>query len=341
MRRRSVSGLTLIEMLTVIAVFALLLAFSIAFMQNANRDLGVGAGAHHLAGLLRLAQQHARTTASPAWVVLDTKEHAAHALLKETVGEWHLEDGTGFGAPAQVSGGTRVPGRLGQGVLFAGSGVIQCGDVPLFAPDQGVAVELWYQRRPGRARGVLARIGDQVELAAETDGQISGRVGALRVASDPVRLPPDAWCWVQLVYSGRDLRLFLNRNPCGTAAGATSWTPGPFQVGDARAGVSGIVDEVRLSLIVPQERYLLAPECRFEFDPAYKVPPDGKVVIGFDPEGRLEPPLAPPFKVFLRSPADRRTLKIQLSGAVQMLHEELPAPAPAPGAGAAPGAPPR
>jgi prepilin-type N-terminal cleavage/methylation domain-containing protein len=326
-RRRGVSGLTLIEMLTVITVFAMLLAFSIVFMQNANRDLGVAAGLGHVAGLLRIAQQHARTTAAPAWVVLDTTENAAHALLKETVGEWHLEDGTGFGAPAQVTGGTRVPGRVGQGILFAGSGTIQCGEVPVFAPNQGVAVELWYLRRPGRSRGVLARIGDQLELAAETDGRISGRVGTLQVHSDQVRLPADAWCWVQLVYSGRDLRLFLNRNPCGTTAGSTAWTPGPFQVGDARAGVSGIVDEIRLSLIVPQERFALAPECRFDFSPSFKVPPDGKVVLGFDAEGRLEPPPAPPFTFAVRSPADRRELTVQLSGALQQQHKD-PEPPP-------------
>ncbi len=304
-------------MLTVIAIFAMMLAFSVAFMQNANRDLGVSAAVHHLGGILRLAQQHARTTAAPAWVVLDTNDNSAYALLKETVGEWHLEDATGFGAPAVISGGTPVPGRVGRGLLFNGSGVVQCGEVPSFAPDQGVAVELWFLRRPGRARGILARIGDQLELAAETDGRLSGRVGALRVDSDKVRLPPDAWCWVQLVYSGRDLRLFLNRIPCGSVAGASPWIPGPFQVGDSRSGVTGIVDEIRLSLIVPQDRFPLAAECKFEFEPPFQPPPDGRVVLGFDSEGRLEPPPSPPFVFHVRSPADRKSLKILLSGGIQ------------------------
>ncbi len=298
-------------------IFSLMLALSVAFMQNANKDLGVSAAVSHIAGLLRLGQQHARTTTSPAWVVLDTKERQAHVLLKETVGEWHLEDGTGFGAPAQVTGGTRVPGRVGQGVLFQGSGTILCGDVPQFAPEQGIAIELWFLRRPGRSRGVLARVTDQVELAAETNGQISGHVGALRVDSGNLRLPQDSWCYVQLIYSGRDLRLFLNRTPCGQVAGTAAWTPGAFQVGDARAGVSGIVDEVRLSLITPQDRFSLAPECEFEFAPTFQVPPDGKVVIGFDPEGRLEPSLTPPFTFAVKSTADKRALTILLSGAVQ------------------------
>jgi hypothetical protein len=304
-------------MLAVITIFSLMLAMSVFFMQNANRDLGVSAAIGHVAGLLRLAQQHARTTSSPAWVVLDTKENQAHALLKETVGEWHLEDATGFGSPAQITGGSKVPGRVGQGVLFQGSGTIQCGEVPLFAPDQGIAIELWFLRRPGRSRGVLARVADQVELAAETNGRISGRVGGLSVDSGNVRLPQDSWCYVQLIYSGRDLRIFLNRTPCGLVAGSTSWTPGPFQVGDARAGITGIVDEVRLSLITPQDRFPLAAECAFDFAPGFTVPPDGKVIIGFDPEGRLDPSLPPPFTFGVKSSADRKGLTILLSGAVQ------------------------
>lgn len=314
--RRS-SGLTLLELLTVIMIFSLMLALSVVLMRDANKDLGVSASVSHIAGLLRLAQQHARTTTAPAWVVLDTKENQAYALLKETVGEWHLEDGSGFGSNAQITGGTRVPGRVGQGLLFQGAGVVRCGPVPSFSPEQGVAIELWFQRRPGRARGALARIGDQVELAHETNGQISGRVGALRVDSGNVRLPQDVWCYIQLIYSGRDLRLFLNRAPCGQTAGSTTWTPSEFQIGDSRAGASGVVDEVRVSLITAQDRYGLPAECQFDFSPAFQVPPDGKVVLGFDPEGRFEPPPSPPFTFAVKSSADRRALTILLSGAVR------------------------
>lgn len=316
-RHRGTSGLTLLELLTVIMIFSLMLALSVYFMQNANRDLGVSAAVHHIAGLLRLSHQHARTTSSPAWVVLDTQQNQAFALLKETVGEWHLEDGSGFGGPAQIQGGSKVPGRVGNGLLLQGSGVIQCGDVPSYAPDQGVAVEMWFQRRPGRSRGILARVSDSVELAHETNGQISGRVGGLRVDSGNLRIPQDSWVYIQLIYSGRDLRLFLNRTPCGQVAGNSPWTPGAFSVGDARSGATGVVDEIRLSLITPQDRYSLAAECQFDFAPGFQAPPDGKVVIGFDPEGRLEPPLAPPFTFAVKSTADRKALTILLSGAVE------------------------
>lgn len=315
-RRRGSAGLTLLELLTVISIFALMLAFSVFFMQNANKDLGVSAGLGHIASLFRIAQQHARTTAAPAWVVLDTNDNSLHALLKETVGEWHLEDSSGFGSPARITGGTPVPGRIGRGLSFSGSGTVACGEVPLFTPDQGIAVELWFLRRGG-GRGILARVADQVELTAEANGQIQGKVGSLRVDSGNLRLPPDAWCHIQLIYSGRDLRLFLNRNACGTTAGTTTWTPGPFQVGDSRSGVFGIVDEIRLSLITPQERYVLAAECRFDFAPGFQIPPGGKVVVGFDPEGRLDPSLTPPFVVAVKSSADRRELKLLLSGTLQ------------------------
>src|SRR5205814_1587189 len=139
-------GVTLLELLTVLVIFSLLLGITAAFMQGANRDLGVASAANHAVGLLRLAHQQSRSTAAPSWVVLDTKQGRIYMLLKETVGEWHLEDmaTTGaFGRDGKVSGGMQVPGRVGKAIQLSGSGSISFGEVPSYAPDQGVAVEFW------------------------------------------------------------------------------------------------------------------------------------------------------------------------------------------------------
>ena len=100
-------GVTLLELLAVIVIISMLLGFAVYYMQGANRDLGVVASVNHVAGLFRIAQQHARTTSSPAWVALDTRGNTAYVLLKETVGEWHLEPdpkGGGTGAHEEQDG---------------------------------------------------------------------------------------------------------------------------------------------------------------------------------------------------------------------------------------------
>src|SRR5213083_2349894 len=120
---RSRRGVTLLELLTVVIIFSIMLSLTAVFMQGANRDLGVAAAANHAVGVLRVAHQQSRSESAPSWVVLDTKQNRIYLLLKETVGEWHLEDmvTTGaFGKDGKVSGGHNVPGRVGKGIQLGG-----------------------------------------------------------------------------------------------------------------------------------------------------------------------------------------------------------------------------
>jgi len=318
-------GVTVLELLAVIVIMSMLLGFAVYYMQGANQDLGVHASVNHVAGLFRLAHQHARTTSSPAWVVLDTRGNAVHVLLKETVGEWHLEQdpsgnpGQGaFGRDAVVQGRKPVQGRVGERVELGGSGVIRCPEVPLQDPAQGIALELWFLRTGGRSRAILAKVGNDVELAAEINGEVQARVGGLTVRSAGLRVPLDAWCHAQLIYSGRDLRLFLNRVPAGMAAGAAVWAAGqPLIVGDAKSGLVGIVDEIRVGLILPQERFALPAQVTFDFLPGFAPPADGFVVVGYDGEGRLDPAFGKAFSFGIKSSSDRRAITISQSGSVQ------------------------
>src|SRR5689334_21490295 len=131
---RGRAGLTLIELLTVVVIFSMLLGFSVLFLKNANRDLGVNASANTVQSLLRGAHQVARSNSAPAWVVLQMQQNLVYVLAKETVGEWHLEDsapgGAGqgaFGKMATINDGVSVPGRVGAGIRLKSQGTIQCG----------------------------------------------------------------------------------------------------------------------------------------------------------------------------------------------------------------------
>jgi prepilin-type N-terminal cleavage/methylation domain-containing protein len=320
--RDSRRGVTLLELLTVLVIFSLLLGITAAFMQSANKDLGVAAAANHAAGVLRVAHQQSRSTAAPSWVVLDTKQNRIYLLMKETVGEWHLEDmaTTGaFGKDGRVSGGTQAPvGRVGKGIQLSGSSTISFGEVPVYAPDQGLAIEFWFLRRSGRGRGVLCSVGDGVEVSSEPDGHVEARVGTLRVSSGQIRLPIDAWCYLQLIYSGRELKLILNRREVQSVIGKADWVrPGAaFAVGGS--GFTGIVDEVRLGLVVPRDEYLLPGECSIAFKGGVQVPESGEVVVAFDAEGRLDPSVVPqPFTFTIKSSADAKDVTIGPGGTLQ------------------------
>jgi type II secretory pathway pseudopilin PulG len=311
--------MTLLEILTVLVIFSLLLGITASFMQGANRDLGVAAAANHAVGVLRIAHQQSRSSSAPSWVVLDTKEGRIYMLLKETVGEWHLEDlGTtgAFGRDGKVSGGMQVQGRVGKAIQLSG-GTIAFGEVPFYAPDQGVAIEFWFLRRSGRGRGVLCSIGSDIEASSEPDGHIEARVGTLRVSSGQIRVPIDAWCYFQLVYSGRELKLILNRREVMSVNGKTEWARGAtFAVGGG--GFNGVVDEVRLGLIIPRDEYLLPSECTFAFPAGFQLPDSGQVVIAFDAEGRLDPSVSPqPFEFSLKSPAAAKVIKVGPGGTLQ------------------------
>jgi prepilin-type N-terminal cleavage/methylation domain-containing protein len=320
MSRRS--GLTLLELLAVVVIFSLLLGFTVAILQGANQDLGVNASANHVVALLRAAHERARSESSPAWVLLDPAENTVRTLVKETVGEWHLEEGEGtgaFGRDARISGGTAVPGRVGKGVLLGASGSISGGEVPVYEPGQGVSIELWYLRRSGRVRALLASVGNLVEIASEPDGRVSAKAGALSIGSGTNRVPLEAWCRLQFVHSGREARLSLNGREVARGAGVLDW-PGPLPFTVGGQGFAGIVDEIRLGLVIPRNSYTLPSEVSFEFGPAGTAAATSgtkaqEVVVGFDSEGRLDPPRALEFT--LKSSAASVPIRISPAGTLQ------------------------
>ena len=321
MARGSRRGVTILELLTVIVIFSILLGLAVTFLQGANKDLGVAAAANGAVGVLRMAHQQSRSTSSPSWVVLDTKGNRIYLLLKETVGEWHLEDmGTtgAFGKDGKVSAGASQAqvARVGKGIQLSGSASINFGEVPMLAPDQGLSIEFWFLRRSGRGRAVLATIGSDVEVASENDGHIEAKVGPLRASSGQSRVPIDACCHLQLVFSGRELKLLLNRREVMAVAGKADWARGgAFTVGGS--GFTGIVDEVRLGLILPRDEVALPAEVTISVE-GVQLPESGEVVIAFDSEGRLDPSVSPqPFKFTVKSTADAKRITVGPGGTLQ------------------------
>jgi len=321
MAHGSRQGVTVLELLTVIVIFSILLGLTVSFLQGANKDLGVAAAANGAVGVLRVAHQQSRSTSSPSWVVLDTKSNRIFLLVKETVGEWHLEDmvTTGaFGKDGKVSAGASQAqvARVGKGILLSGSASIAFGEVPQLDADQGLAIEFWFLRRTGRGRAVLCSVGNDVEVVSENDGHVEAKVGKLRATSDQLRVPNDAWCQLQVIYSGRELKLLLNRREVQSVRGKADWARGGvFTVGGS--GFTGIVDEVRLGLILPRDEVSLPAEVTMSVE-GVQLPESGEVVITFDSEGRLDPSVSPqPFSFTVKSTADAKRITVGPGGTLQ------------------------
>ena len=336
--------MTLLELLTVIVIFSILMGLTVYFVQGIGSDLGVDASANQVASQLRGVHQMARSNAIPGWVLLDFNRNSVAMLVGETVGEWHFEEAEpekgAFGRTAKLSNAPTVPGRIGHGVRLTGS--VACGDVPVFTVDQGFAIEFWYLRRRGRGSGRLCSVGNLIDVSIRGNGTLEAKAGGVTLSSGQAQLPDETWCRVQLVHSGRDVRFILNRAQVDRAAGKMFWTrPEPLTIGDASSGPGGIIDEFRISLIVPREAYTLPRDTRFALpapDPEgadLPPPPGGELLIAFDAEGRLDPSVQQgEVRVAVQTRDERKIVVVGLGGNVRTVdatRSVQPAPPSTPG----------
>jgi type II secretory pathway pseudopilin PulG len=312
------AGVTLLEILVVIVILSMILGMTIAVLRNANRDLGVLAATSTISSMLRAAAEHARAEASPAWVVLDLDRRTIGTLTRETIGMWHFEDRTGaFGKVANVKGPVLDRGRVGLAYRFKPNETIECGEVPVFRPDQGVGIELWFYRSPRGNKHILASIGKEAEVWVDANGRVAAKVGSTQVISGTVLVPRESWIFLQAIHNGRELKLLLNGTEVGSVPCRHDWqSPAPFVVGAAKDGIAGMIDEVRLSLIIPRDTYPLPPQVEFELPRGSKVA-DGEFIIAFDGGGRLEAARHPSaLTLTIKSPTASKTLTITRQGLV-------------------------
>jgi type II secretory pathway pseudopilin PulG len=310
---------TLLEILVVLAILSMIFAMTIGILRNSNRDLGVMAAANTVTSLLRAAGEHARAENSPAWVVLNKDERTAGTLIRETIVMCHFEDTSGgFGRTIDAHGAVQVLGRVGLAYRFRGSDTIDCGDIPRFAPDQGIAIEMWFYRNPGTSKHVLASIGKEMEVWIDAVGKVHARVGQTIASSGTNLIPREWWTYCQAIYNGREIKIYLNGAEAGSTPCRHQWrAAAPLQLGAKKDGIAGLLDEVRVSAIVPHDTYALPPQVEFELPRTAKLQ-DGEYLVAFDGTGRLDPTRhAGEVTVTLRSPAAAKTLVVTRQGLVR------------------------
>ncbi len=313
----------MLELVVVIVIFSMLMGLAVAVFRNANRDLGVRAAMNHVVTLLRSAAEHSKAEGAPTEVVCDVKANTIHTLTKETLLMFHMEDERGAFGRNTVPGGVQtVPGYISNAQRFNGSATMVCTNVPVNAKDPGIAIECHlYRTQAGRGKQTIAMIGKATpaELWIEGNGRLAGRVGNVQVTSGDYYLNKfDQWYSVQFVYNTLEAKLFVNDLEVGTRAGKAEWAAeGVFTIGSSREGFNGIIDEMRVSLIIPRDVYTMPAETKFAFAQGTTFIEQRYFIFWFNSKGRLDPSKHLSAVTFgLKSPTDQKNVTVTTQGDV-------------------------
>lgn len=280
-------GVTLIELMVVLSVIAIVFGIGLAFLTSASRDLEFRSTVGQVRTLLRYARSEAIAQHSAAYVEIDPVAREMRAVTKRPIGLWHFEDDacTGaFGHHGKVSGGELVRGKLGSALSLGRKNSVDCGELPLFRPDQGILIEAWLLLNSAEAQSLFTCEG-MYGLRVAKDGGLAGEAGGKETDAEGVRVPVGRWFEAKLVYDGKIVLLKQDGQVVGASeddgkAGELVDRGAHFFIGGGDLGMDGLVDEVRVSAILPTETRHL-PE-------GISIEGDAPVQVWFDERGRLD-----------------------------------------------------
>ncbi|HVR74470.1 MAG TPA: prepilin-type N-terminal cleavage/methylation domain-containing protein [Planctomycetota bacterium] len=252
---RSPAGFTLVELLTVIALVALIGGLGAGAYQVARRNYALIASAGRIQGILRAARNSSLSTGNPSYVVIDPVARRVTAQAFERVGEWSFDapegdEPLGISVRTDVHHNvTVVPGKVGNGLAFRSGGAhVDCGTAARFDLRTGILIEAWVrhftvrsarpplaERKEGGTRRGERRSAAATETAAAIvekagayslgmtrSGALEGTIGGYSVRTADGVVLPERWVHVGLVYDGVRIELSADGVPRGSAPAAGS-----------------------------------------------------------------------------------------------------------------------
>lgn len=241
-------GMTLIEILAVLAILVLMSGMSAGVYQIIRKTYALSASISGIQGLIVGARHAAMTSGVPVRVVIDPARHLAQSFKFETLGEWSFETYDELGTvtyglsqePAPLLEAIPAVGYVGQGIRLPSTGYVLCGDNPRFDVSAGLQVEAWIKReadvdesedtsRRGTRRGtgrqnksrvrtdrqeesvqaVVAKLGSFF-FGVGKDGAVEASIGAYRARTDPEIVRDGRWMHISLIFDGLDIRISVN-----------------------------------------------------------------------------------------------------------------------------------
>jgi prepilin-type N-terminal cleavage/methylation domain-containing protein len=292
-------GFTLMELMTVMALIAILAGLGIGLLGIGTTDMEVAWAV--VQDELRLAQSTARDRGLPTEVRFERQEAGmvVQSRVLAEVGVWHLEPGEDFfaGLRPELSGTPVEQGRYGwarrpdleeQKTLFS----ISSQGRARFDLTHGFVLRLEVKLEE-RVRATVARFGqafrleldDRLVPAATLTLADPGPKPGRRItvtAARPLRL--FQWTQLEVIHDGYRLLLVVDKVTAGKAsAGGECFQEqnDRLEISPGQAPMHGVVDEIQL--------------LAYELGEAKELPPNIELhgfqgPIGFDGRGRLRAP---------------------------------------------------
>ncbi|BBM85936.1 pilus assembly FimT family protein [Candidatus Uabimicrobium amorphum] len=285
MRRFStVKGITLIELMVVMAIISIVLGASSAFFTQFNKRLAVQGAAFEIRNVLRSCKNYAAESQNKSTVRV--VEDAVILQGSRLLGCWHLEKinqstSDGFGGQISIEGGEIVPGKVGSAVSLKKIGQVNCGSVQALGLNNGFIISFWcffYTGQTGNR--TIFSLGENGSLQLTPQHTIVFNWGEESIQT-PESIPLFEWVQLKIRCDGEKSSIFVN-NIEEKSLTFTDFIP--IEHYDAELifaeDAQFKLDEIVVETLVELERYTL-PE-NIVFGPR-------TTPIVFDEAGKLHP----------------------------------------------------
>jgi len=267
-RAKRNAGITLLEMLLVMAILAVVLGSGLGMF--AALDLGRRQTAGLVRSVIRSAQNTAVARQVPARVRIDVKNHTIRAEALQVVGTWHFENKKIAGFGMEGSAASKLfhdEGFIGSAISFVRSfgerALIPVQLDPAFDFTDGFAIECalrWEDAGGGR----VLRIGNVLMLELGRSGALRGRFfaaveegGEFRrgppvvVQSGSGAVSPDKWVRVRFQYDRQELVLLVDGVPVAVQEeNVPVWEISePLEISDGTRPFPGSIDALVISAV--------------------------------------------------------------------------------------------
>lgn len=319
MKPRRTHGVTLLELMVVMSIIAILLGVGLAMMSASNKDMGLRAARSGVLGACRFARTAARNSRAPVSLRIDPEGKFLTTVIRRPMAAWHFEDDSLQGALGHVAkitnGKVADGGRVGKGVSFSDAGgSIDCGNVQMYAKDQGLLVEIWYLPKLHKKDRVLIQKGGEFGLAVSKYGYLQAFVGVdaqrVAIAMTDAAIPEGRWSKLALLWDGAALTILVNDHPLARKAGKATlaMSDSPLEIGTKDMPLDGFVDEARVDALIEDSRMVLRDNLTVS----------GPAEIRWDDSGALDPSVnAQPVTITIKSPIDELSVTVNLLGGSQ------------------------
>ena len=252
----SVLGVTLLELLSVLAILSMMMAISIGAYVRMSRVFREQAAAADLDVALRQARNAAISANAPAFVEIDVQKRRIVPWVYHTVGFWHFEDRSDFGRTtgayhnAIMRGAESFPeGKVGKCARLRENCFVDLGAEPDYDCEDGGYLEAYIRPASYTFAGdnFVFFKKNAYYLKVGLRGVLVGNAGGKTVQSSGYHIVPGRWSKVALAWDHSSTRLLVDDCLVGVGPGGkTPISDYPLLVGHETASLEGLVDEVRV-----------------------------------------------------------------------------------------------